>query len=111
MKYHHDQELDYKPSGLYNDRGDLMVCDTMNHKIHRCRCDGEWMGSLVISDDVQPRWLTGVGCHAQYMETDWENHQLVKIDGEGRVKKRQKYKTLTTDRVKIYNGSQTELLL
>ena len=27
MKYHHTQRLDYQPSGLYDDRGELMVCE------------------------------------------------------------------------------------
>ena len=35
MVHHHTQQLDYSPRGLYNDQGDLLVCDVFSHKIHR----------------------------------------------------------------------------
>ena len=35
------QQLQYKPCGSYNDRGDIVICDHLNHRIHRYAGDGQ----------------------------------------------------------------------
>ena len=55
MDHHHTQRLDYAPHGLYNDRGDLMVCDLDYHTIHRYRYDGKTLAVINLPSDVMPQ--------------------------------------------------------
>ena len=90
MKHHNSQQLDFSPCGLYNDRGDLMVSDAVNHKIHRYTGDGQPLSVIAVPDDVKPHWVIWHGYSDQYVVTDFENHQVAVIDGEGQVKTRYK---------------------
>ena len=84
MDHHHTQQVGYLPRGSYNDRGHLMVSD--DHKIHRYTGDGQPLDVITLPDDVDPRWVTRHGDSDQFVVTDWKNHQVAVIDGEGRVK-------------------------
>ena len=90
MDHHHTQHLDYRPRGSYNDRGDLMVCDPDNHKIHRYTHDGQTLGVINLPGDVRPWRVTRHGDGDQYVVSDWGNAQVVMIDGRGQVKTRYK---------------------
>ena len=87
MVPHHTQHLDYAPWGSYNDRGDLMVCDRDNHKIHRYTHDGQTLAVINLPDDVWPRYVTRHGGD-QYIITDWDNNQVVMIDRRGQASTR-----------------------
>ena len=88
MDHHHTQHLDYSPRGSYNDRGDLVVCDPDNHKIHRYTHDGQTLAVINLSDNIRPWWLTRHG--DQYVVTDRDKESVVMIDGRGQVKTRYK---------------------
>ena len=83
MDHHHTQRLDYGPYGSYNDRGDLMVCDPDNHKIHRYIPDGQTLAVINLPGDVKPWRVTRHGDGDQYVVIDWDNNQVVMIDGRG----------------------------
>ena len=88
MDHHHTQQLDYSPWGSYVDKGDLMVCDPDNHKIHRYRHNGQTLAVINLPDDVRPRWVTRHGDGDQYVVSDFINDQVVMIDTKGQVKTR-----------------------
>ena len=88
MSHHQTHRLNYKPCGVYNDRMDLMVCDYVNHKIHRYTGDGQPLDAITLLNDVNPYWITRHG--HQYVVTDFVSHQVVMIDGKGLVQKRYK---------------------
>ena len=91
MDHHHTQHLDYGPYGSYNDRGDLMVCDHDNYKIHRYTHDGQTLAVIKLPRDVKPYWVTRHGDGGdQYVVSDCNNFQVVVIDGGGQVKTRYK---------------------
>ena len=91
MDHHHTQRLDYSPYGSNNDRGDLMVCDPENHKIHRYRHDGQTLAVINLPDNVSPYWVTRHGDGGdQYVVSDWDNDQIVVIDNKGQMKTRYK---------------------
>ena len=83
MDHHHTQRLDYIPSGSYNDRRDLMVCDPDNHKLHRYTHDGQTLA--VIKLRVWPHCVTRHDGGDQYAVSDWWNNQVVMIDARGQV--------------------------
>ena len=86
LDHHHTQQLGYRPNGLYNDRGHLMISDGRNNKIHRYRCDGHLLGVITLPDDVRPAYVTRRGdCH-QYAVRDPFNAQLVVISAGGQVR-------------------------
>ena len=58
MDHHHTQQLNYRPRGLYNDEGYLMVCGAHNHKIHRYRYDGQMLAVINLTCNVKPGWVT-----------------------------------------------------
>ena len=88
MDHHHTQQLDYSPRGSCIDKGDLMVCDPDNDRIHRYRHDGQSLAVINLPDDVYPRW---VARHDnQYIVSDTNNDQVVMIDNKGQVKTRYK---------------------
>ena len=86
MDHHHTQRLDYAPSGSYNDRENLMVCDRDNYKIHRYRHDGQTLAVINLPDNVWPYLATRHDDDDQYVVSDWSNNQVVMIDGRGQVK-------------------------
>ena len=86
MDHHHIQHMDYNPYGSYIDKGDLMVCDPENHKIHRYRSDGQTLDVINLPDSVSPRWLTRHGDGDQYVVSDGHNNQILVIDSKGQVK-------------------------
>ena len=91
MDQHHTQHVNYCPWGAYNDRGDLMVCDPINHKIHRYRHHGQTLSVIKLPNDVKPYWVTRHGDGGdQYVVSEWDNKQVVLIDGRGQVKTRYK---------------------
>ena len=90
MHHHHTQQLDYSPYGSYIDKGDLMVCDPDNHKIHRYRHDDQTLAVINLPGDVWPCWLTRHGDGGQYVISDWDKDQVLVIDNKGQVKTRYK---------------------
>ena len=88
MVHSHTQQLNYIPHGSYNDKGDLMVCDYYNHKIYRYRPDGETLAVIKLPVNVWPWRVTRHG--DQYVVSDWDNAQVVMIDGRGQVMTRYK---------------------
>ena len=89
MKHQHTQQLDYSPCEVYNDRDYLMVSNGVNRKIHRYTLDGQTLDEITLPDDIKPCDVTRHGGN-QYVVTDWQNHQVVMIDGKGSVQKRYK---------------------
>ena len=92
MEHYKIQQLDYRPCGAYDDRGELMICDADNHKIHRYRHDGQKLAVIKLPDDVMPRWIARHGGDGQYVVTDCSNHQIVIVDRKAQVKTRYKDK-------------------
>ena len=95
MKLHHTQQVDYIPSGSYNNSGNLMVCDPGNHKIHRYRNDGEADKVITLPNDFKPCRLTRHGNRDDYViiNVDIElSTQVVMIDKHGQIKTRHKDK-------------------
>ena len=90
MDHHHTQRLDYRPYGSYNDRGDLTVCDRDNHKIHLYTHDGQTLAVINLPGDVRPWRVTRHVNGDQYVVIDWDNDQVVMIDGRGQLKARYK---------------------
>ena len=90
MKHHHTQQVDYNPCASYNDRGQLMVCSAVNHKIYRYTGDGQPSSVITLPDDVMPRRVTWHGDGDHYVVRDSDNHQVAVIDREGQVKRRYK---------------------
>ena len=86
MDHHHTQQLEYRPWGSYVDKGDLMVCDPDNQKIHRYSNDGQTLAVINLPDNVSPRWATRHGDGDQYVVSDGHNYQVVVIDSKGQVK-------------------------
>ena len=86
MKHHHTQQVKYLPRGSYNDRGHLMVCSPDDHKIHRYTGDGQPLHEITLPGDVTP-WCVTRHDGDQYVVTDWWNHQVAVIDGDGHVKR------------------------
>ena len=86
MTHHHTDQLDYCPMGSYNDNGDLMVCNFMNHNIHRYRNDGQKLSVINLSDNVMPWSVTRHHDDDQYVVRDGNNKQVVIIDDKGQVK-------------------------
>ena len=82
MEHHHTQNLDYKPRGLYNDRGDLLVCDVRNNKIHRYKHDGQKLGDIKLSDNAKPWRVARHGDGNQYVVSDWDNEHLTLVEGQ-----------------------------
>ena len=125
MKCIHMREVNYKPCGLYNDRGYLMVCDPTGHKIYRYTEFGEPVSVISLPNDVAPRGVTRQGDgDIRYVIRDWDNHQVVVITKQGHVKTRHKYKIhgvkldkpydIITDkqgRVLIVDNAQNQILV
>ena len=85
IKHHHTQRIDYSPAGSYNDKGDLMVCDPDNHRIHRYTHDGQTLAVINLPDNVRPCRVTRHGDGDLYVVSDWFCNQVVVIDVEGHV--------------------------
>ena len=90
MDHHHTQQLDYSPWGLYSDKGDLLVSDDVNHKIHRYTHDGQTIDVINLPDDVYPKCVARRGDGDQYVVSDWYTDQVVVIDDKGEVTTRYK---------------------
>ena len=88
VDHHQTQQVGYTPCGSYNDKGSLMVCSSINHKIHRYTGDGQPLKVMKLPDDTEPRSVTRHGEGDQYVVTDSDNHQVAVVDGEGHVKTR-----------------------
>ena len=86
VDHHHTHQLDYRPCGSYIDKGDLMVCDPENHKIHRYKHDGQILAVINLPDNVRPFRVTRHGDGDQYVVSDCNNNQVVMIDNKGQVK-------------------------
>ena len=86
MKYHHTQQLNYSPCGLYNDKGDLLVCSDDNHTITRYSHDGQTLTVINLPDNVMPWWVARQGDSDQYVVSDFCYLQVVIIDNEGHMK-------------------------
>ena len=84
LRSHRTQNLCYKPSGLYNDEGHLMVCDQYNHNIHHYDCIGRPLHVIALPDDVMPRCVKRHNDH--YVVTAWQGHVVI-IDRQGNVVK------------------------
>ena len=82
LMHDHTNQPNYYPGGLYNNRGDLMVCDPNNNNIHRYKHDGQ---TIKLADDVIPWWVTRHGDGDQYVVSDHNNDQVVLIDDKGEV--------------------------
>ena len=98
MKHLRTQHLDYAPHGSYNDRGDLMISDEKNHRIHCYTGHGQPLGVITLPGYVRPFCIARCDAGDQYVITDYKNSQVVITDGNGRVKTRYKNKI---DGVKI----------
>ena len=90
LKHHHTQQLQYRPKGLYNDRGHLVLCNPIYHKIHHYTGDGQPLNVITLPVDVNPGWVARHGDGEKYIVTDWTNHQVAVITREGRVKTKYK---------------------
>ena len=88
IKHHHTRNVDFMPKTSYNDGGYLMVCDGVNHKIHRYTADGQPVSVIMLADDVLPWGVTRHGDIDQYIVSDFNNHQLAVITKEGHIKAR-----------------------
>ena len=86
MKYHHTQQLNYSPCGLYNDEGDLLVCNDDNHTITRYSHDAQTLAVINLPDNVMPWWVARHGDSDQYVVSDFCYLQVVIIDNEGHTK-------------------------
>ena len=86
MEHYRTQQLNYSPRGLYNDRGDLLVCDEMNHKIHRYRHDGQKLAVIKLTPNVSPWWITRHNDGDHYVISDLKNRQVVIIRKKGQIK-------------------------
>ena len=67
-----------------------MLCDPHNHTIHRYKPVGQTLAVIKLPGDVEPYWITRFGNSDQYVVSDWNNGQVVIIDGRGQVKTRYK---------------------
>ena len=85
MDHHHTEHLSYHPYKPYNDRGDLMVCDPDNHKIHRYRHNGQTLAVIMLPDNVSP-WKVARHGDGNHYVVIAENKQVLIIDGRGQVK-------------------------
>ena len=90
MDHHQTQQVEYIPHGSYNDKGNLMVCDPVNHKIHRYTGDGQPLSVITLAEDVNPHWITRHGDTELFAVTDWQSHKVMIIDNEGQVNTRYK---------------------
>ena len=85
LNLHRTQQVGYKPCGSYNDRGDLLVRDHLDHKIHHYDRDGQPLNIITLTDDIMPLRVTR-GSN-QYIITDWRNTKAAIIENSGQVKK------------------------
>ena len=69
MKHHHTQQSNDYLGGSYNDSGDLMVCSSSGHKIHRYRHNGWIMSVMNLSDKVYPKRVARHGDSDRYVVT------------------------------------------
>ena len=90
MGYHKLQQLDYTPRGSYDDRGVLMICEEVHHKIHRYSGDGQPLDVITLPDDAIPSYLARYGNGDQYIVVDYENKHVLVINNKGQVKTRYK---------------------
>ena len=82
MRHHHTKQLEYEPSGLYDDNGVLMVCCLPDNEIHRYRNDGEPLDVITLPDDTDPFCVTRQS-ELYYVAGE---KQLLMITKDGRVK-------------------------
>ena len=118
MRRHNTRQLDYRPKGLYNDEGILMVCGDDN-MIHQYKFDGQPLD--VINPGVNP-WCVTRGDKDHYVVTEF--NQVVIVDKKGHVMTRYKDqmqgvklggpRAVITDpqgRILIADYSQNEVLI
>ena len=90
LSHHRTQQVDYAPLRSFNDRGDLMVSDSGNHKIHRYTGEGQTLSVIMLPGDVNPSGVTRNRDGGDYVVRDWKNHQVVVINIDGQVQTRYK---------------------
>ena len=88
MNHRHTQELNYWPGESYNDKGNIMICDAGQPKIHRYNGYGQPLSDITLPDDVIARSITHYCDGEHYVITTCFNHQMVVINAEGQVKRR-----------------------
>ena len=88
MEHHHTHHLDYNPTGSYNDKGNLLVCDCHNCNLYRYKHDGQTLAIINLPDDIRPYRVTRHFDSNHYVVSDYK--ELVIIDRRGQIKKRYK---------------------
>ena len=85
MRHHLTQRVDYYPRQLFNDRGNLTVCDYEHYKLHRYTADGQPLDVITVPGDINPGGAIRHGDGDHYVVTDWMNHQVAVVGRDGRV--------------------------
>ena len=84
MKHDHTHWLDYRPNGSYNNKGDLLVCDSENCKIYCYKHDGQTLAVINLPDNIRPFKVTRHGAGDHYVlrccDAKFTNEQLVLIN-------------------------------